>query len=98
MTATIRAMKKTAAAVDALRRAFEELHLAFSALESENAALRASLKSVTDTVGLRPGRAVRTCEACGKTFTVRLGDLRAGHVAGRFCSRACARPALGKTP
>jgi hypothetical protein len=47
------------------------------------------------------GRVDRICETCSKVFSVRLGDLRAGHKAGRFCSRKCSgggRPRIAFKP
>lgn len=84
-----RALNQAARMIDILREAL-------ATLRRENLALKATLE-VKDGAQ-RTGRVVRVCCACGEEFTVRLGDMRAGHTAGKYCSRTCAGTARKEMP
>lgn len=83
-------------ALNQAARMIEILRGSLAALRTENLALKAALE-VKDGAQ-RTGRVVRVCCACGEEFTVRLGDMRAGHTAGKYCSRTCAGTARKEMP
>lgn len=71
------------------RQALRKAEAVIDELEVEVATLRA----VTRT----SGRLSFVCQnpACGKDFTRRAGDIRAGNTSGKFCCRACSVVAKG---
>lgn len=74
-------------ALEAARAALHKLEAAIVALEVEAETIQAAYQ--------KPCRIEFTCQhaPCGKKFTVRASDIRAGNKHGRFCSQACAKAA-----
>lgn len=83
-------------ALDQAARMIDILRESLATLKRENLALKTALE-VKDNAQ-RTGRVTRVCCACGQEFSVRLGDMRAGHTAGKYCSRVCAGTARKEMP